>query len=84
MSIEKNKFNSLFRNVIPNSISGIKIYNQNEKYIKNQNYDDVTNLENRIWSELYQKLEFLLDQFNISFNRKCNGMDSAPCRWVFR
>ena len=63
MSIEKNKFNSLFRNVIPNSISGIKIYNQNEKYIKNQNYDDVTNLENRIWSELYQKLEFSLDQY---------------------
>ena len=59
MSNNKNKYSSLFTNVIPNSISGIKIYNQKEKYIKNQNYDDVTNLENRIWSELYQNLEFI-------------------------
>ena len=38
MSNNLNKYSSLFRNVIPNSISGIKIYNQKEKYIKNQNY----------------------------------------------
>lgn len=63
MSNNKNKYSSLFTNVIPNSVSGIKIYNQKEKYIKNQNYDDVTNLENRIWSELYQNLEFILDQY---------------------
>jgi phenylalanine-4-hydroxylase len=63
MSTEKNKYNHLFKNIIPNSISGIKIYDQSDNYIKSQKYDDVTNLENRIWSELYQKLEFLLDRY---------------------
>ena len=53
----------LFQNLIPNSIEGIKIFGVNDSYIKPQNYDDVTNLENRIWAELYQDLEFLLDQY---------------------
>jgi phenylalanine-4-hydroxylase len=34
-----------------------------DPYIIHQKYDDVTNLENRIWGELFQKLEFLLDQY---------------------
>jgi len=63
MGIQKNKYNYLFKNMIPNSIEGIKIYGPKDQYIKPQYYDDVTNLENRIWSELYQKLEFLLDQY---------------------
>jgi phenylalanine-4-hydroxylase len=49
--------------VIPNSIEGIKIFGVDDPYIKHQKYDDVTNLENRIWGELFQKLEFLLDQY---------------------
>ena len=55
--------NKLFKNVIPNSIEGIKIFSSSDKYIKPQEFDSVTNLENRIWSELYQNLELLLDQY---------------------
>jgi phenylalanine-4-hydroxylase len=57
------KYDHLFKNVIPNSIEGIKIFGVDDPYIKHQKYDDVTNLENRIWGELFQKLEFLLDQY---------------------
>ena len=55
--------NKLFKNVIPNSFEGIKIFSSSDKYIKPQEFDSVTNLENRIWSELYQNLELLLDQY---------------------
>ena len=63
MKIQHSKYNKLFKNIIPNSIEGIKIFKNSDNYIKLQNYDDVTNLENRIWSELFQKQEFLLDQY---------------------
>ena len=58
-----SKYNKLFRNMIPNSIEGIKIFSSSDKYIKPQKYNDVTNFENKIWSDLYQDLEFLLDQY---------------------
>ena len=61
--MQNSKYDKLFNNIIPNSIEGIKIFKVSDKYIKPQKYDDVTNLENRIWSELYQNLEFLLDQY---------------------
>jgi len=63
MGFGKNKYNHLFKNKIPNSVKGIKIYGIDDGYIKSQNFDRVTNLENRIWSELYHKLEFYLDQY---------------------
>ena len=63
MVYKSTKYNHLFNNIIPNSIAGIKIFGVEDPYIKQQNYDDVTNLENRIWSELFQKLELLLDQY---------------------
>ena len=63
MVSQSTKYDHLFKNVIPNSIKGIKIFGVDDTYIKPQKYDDVTNLENRIWSELFQKLEFLLDQY---------------------
>jgi len=63
MVSQSTKYDHLFKNVIPNSIEGIKIYGVDDPYIKHQKYDDVTNLENRIWGELFQKLEFLLDQY---------------------
>ena len=55
-----SKYDNLFKNVIPNSVAGIKIFNAHEAYIISQKYDEVTNLENRIWSELFQNLEFEL------------------------
>ena len=61
--MQNSKYDKLFNNIIPNSIEGIKIFTVSDEYIKLQKYDDVTNLENRIWSELYQNLEFLLDQY---------------------
>ena len=61
--MQNSKYDKLFNNIIPNSIEGIKIFKVSDDYIKPQKYDDVTNLENRIWSELYQNLEFLLDQY---------------------
>ena len=63
MVSQSTKYDHLFKNVIPNSIEGIKFFGVNDAYIKHQKYDDVTNLENRIWGELFQKLEFLLDQY---------------------
>jgi phenylalanine-4-hydroxylase len=63
MVSQSTKYDHLFKNVIPNSIEGIKFFGVDDPYIKHQKYDDVTNLENRIWGELFQKLEFLLDQY---------------------
>jgi len=63
MVYKSSKYDSLFKNVIPNSVDGIKIFGAKDPYIIKQNYDNVTNLENRIWSELFQNLEFLLDQY---------------------
>ena len=56
-------YDHLFQNLIPNSIDGIKIFGVEDQYVKPQDYDAVNNLENRIWAELYQNLEFLLDQY---------------------
>ena len=60
---QKLKYDNLFKNVIPNSVGGIKIFNVQDPYIISQKYDEVTNLENRIWSELFQNLEFELDRY---------------------
>ena len=60
---QTSKHDKLFKNVIPNSISGIKIFGSTDSYVINQKYNDVTDLENRIWSKLFQSLEFELDQY---------------------
>ena len=54
MISKQEEYDNLFQNLIPNSIEGIKIFGVNDSYVKPQNYDSVTNLENRIWAELYQ------------------------------
>ena len=64
---QKLKYDNLFKNVIPNSVGGIKIFNVQDPYIISQKYDEVTNLENRIWSELFQNLEFQSIWINISW-----------------
>ena len=60
---QTSKFNHVFKNVIPNSIEGIKIFGVNDDYEKPQKYEQVTNLENQIWSELFQNLEPALNQY---------------------
>tara|TARA_B100000427_G_scaffold287005_1_gene261336 strand:- start:959 stop:1891 length:933 start_codon:yes stop_codon:yes gene_type:complete len=63
MISEFTKYNKLFKNIIPNAVGGIRIFSKRDTFLKPQVYDDVTNLENRIWAELYQKLDFLLNQY---------------------
>ena len=63
MISKPEEYDHLFQNLIPNSIEGIKIFGVNDSYVKPQNYDSVTSLENRIWAELYQHLELVLDQY---------------------
>jgi hypothetical protein len=42
------KYDYLFRNVVPNPHLKIKIFGENDSYLKPQDYDNVTNLENKI------------------------------------
>ena len=70
------KYDHLFENILPNSVGGIRIFNKNDNYIKPQDYDNILNLENRIWAELFQNLEFLLDQY--SSREYLLGLRSLP------
>ena len=76
MVSQSTKYDHLFENVIPNTIEGILIFNKNDNYAKPQDYDNVLNLENRIWAELFQNLEFLLDQY--SSREYLLGLRSLP------
>ena len=60
---QTSKYDKLFKNVIPNSMQGIKIFSSTDAYVIDQRYDKVTNLENRIWSKLFQNLELELDRY---------------------
>ena len=42
------KYDYLFRNIVPNPHLKIKIFGENGSYLKPQDYDNVTNLENKI------------------------------------
>ena len=76
MVLQSTKYDHLFENVIPNTIEGIIIFSKNDNYTKPQDYDNVLNLENRIWAELFQNLEFLLDQY--SSREYLLGLRSLP------
>ena len=76
MVLQSTKYNHLFENVIPNTIEGILIFSKNDNFAKPQDYDNVLNLENRIWAELFQNLEFLLDQY--SSREYLLGLRSLP------
>ena len=76
MVSQSTKYNHLFENVIPNAVGGIRIFGKKDNYAKPQDYDNVLNLENRIWAELFQNLEFLLDQY--SSREYLLGLRSLP------
>jgi phenylalanine-4-hydroxylase len=76
MVSQSTKYNQLFENVIPNAVGGIRIFGKNDNYAKPQDYDNLLNLENRIWAELFQNLEFLLDQY--SSREYLLGLRSLP------
>ena len=42
------KYDYLFKNVVPDPHLKIKIFGEDNSYLKPQNYDNVTNLENII------------------------------------
>lgn len=63
MTEEYTKYDHLFQNVIPNTIGGVRIFGMNDPYIKPQNYNDVNNLENGIWKNLFVNQEPLLNQY---------------------
>ncbi|MGY8751121.1 MAG: hypothetical protein ACKVKJ_03705 [Fidelibacterota bacterium] len=59
----KNKYDKLFMNILPASISGLHIFGIDDNYIKPQKYNDVTNLENRIWEDLFINVVPLINQY---------------------
>ncbi|NQV37108.1 MAG: hypothetical protein HQ509_03770 [Candidatus Marinimicrobia bacterium] len=63
MTEQHQKYDHLFSNIKPNAIGGIKIFGRNDGYRKPQKYDEVTNLENKIWAGLYQNQEWQLDRY---------------------
>ena len=69
-------YNHLFTNVIPNTIDGIKIFGCTDEYIIRQKYSAVTPIENKIWSDLFQSLEPLLDQY--ASREYLHGIRSLP------
>lgn len=62
--VEKyKKYDNLFSNVVPNAVSGIKIFGEKDPYKKPQKYGLVNNLENKIWFDLFENLRRSLDQY---------------------
>lgn len=63
-TVEKyTKYDHLFKNNFPNTYGGIQIFGKNDSYLKPQDYNNVTNLENKIWHGLYINLDSLIDQY---------------------
>jgi len=63
-TVEKyTKYDHLFKNSFPNTYGGIQIFGKNDSYLKPQDYNNVTNLENKIWHGLYINLDSLIDQY---------------------
>ena len=63
MATTSNTFDKLFRHMVPTSMEGIQIFSMDDSYIKPQQYNDVTNLENGIWEDLFINVAPLIDQY---------------------
>ena len=63
MPEQTNKYDHLFKNVVSNSMDGIKIFSSKDKFKKPQKYNNVTNLENGIWEKLFINIEPLINQY---------------------
>jgi len=61
MTEEYTQYDHLFKNVIPNAISGVQIFGMDDPYLKLQDYQNVNNLENGIWEDLFVNLELQLN-----------------------
>lgn len=49
--------------MVPTSMDGIQIFSMDDAYIKPQQYNDVTNIENGIWEDLFINVAPLIDQY---------------------
>ena len=63
MTEEYTQYDHLFKNVIPNAISGVQIFGMDDPYVKLQDYQNVNNLENGIWEDLFVNLELQMNQY---------------------
>ncbi|MBC8346523.1 MAG: hypothetical protein ISR89_07255 [Candidatus Marinimicrobia bacterium] len=63
MTEEFTRYDHLFKNVIPNAIGGVHIFGREDPFLKPQDYNNVNNLENGIWEDLFVNVESLLDQY---------------------
>ena len=63
MTEEYTQYDHLFKNVMPNAISGVQIFGMDDPYVKLQDYQDVNNLENGIWEDLFVNQELQLNQY---------------------
>ena len=76
MLIDNEKYDYLFSNHRPQTIEGIYIFGKDDKYLIDQNYSLISDVENQIWSDLYIKLELLLDQY--ASKEYLSGIQSLP------
>ena len=76
MLIDNKKYDYLFSNHRPQTIEGIYIFGKNDKYLINQNFSSISDIENQIWSDLYIRLELLLDQY--ASKEYLLGLQSLP------
>ena len=49
--------------MVPTSMDGIQIFSMDDAYIKPQQYNDVTNIENGIWEDLFINVAPLIDHY---------------------
>ena len=58
-----NKYDILFKHQVPNSMDGIIIFGKEDRYLKPQQYNKITDLENEIWADLYNNVSELQKQY---------------------
>ena len=63
MVVDNEKYDYLFSNLREQTVEGIYIFGKDDNYQIDQKYSLITKLENIIWSDLYIRLELILNQY---------------------
>jgi len=74
--IDNKKYDYLFNNLREQTIEGIYIFGKDDEFQIDQKYSFITNLENKIWSDLYIRLELVLNQY--ASKEYLLGIESLP------
>jgi len=61
--VDNEKYDYLFSNLREQTVEGIYIFGKDDNYQIDQKYSLITKLENKIWSDLYIRLELILNQY---------------------